>query len=54
MSWNNALPIWLYELDYQHHMAKMSGCMESEWIPEWAPAIDAYLYKVLTRLKYYE
>jgi hypothetical protein len=31
MSWNNALPIWMYMMLYEHELAKMSCCFEDEW-----------------------
>jgi hypothetical protein len=46
------IPWWVYDLEYQYHLAKQSGCMESEWVPEWSIAIDAYNYRNLTYFKY--
>ncbi len=31
MSWNNALPIWFYLVEYEHHLAQSQCCFEDEW-----------------------
>ena len=31
MSWNNVLPWWFYELEYEHWLASMSCAFEEEW-----------------------
>jgi len=31
MSWNNVLPWWFYELEYEHWLASMSCAFEQEW-----------------------
>ncbi len=31
MSWNNALPFWVLELEHEHNLALMSCAFESEW-----------------------
>lgn len=31
MSWNNALPWWLIELEHEHDLALMSCAFEGEW-----------------------
>jgi hypothetical protein len=50
MSWG-ALPWWVYELEYEHHLAKMLGCMDSEWVPEWSRAVDDHTYKTLRYIR---
>ncbi|NCQ51728.1 hypothetical protein GW796_07500 [archaeon] len=31
MSFNNVLPWWVYQLSYEHELAKMSCAFEEEW-----------------------
>lgn len=31
MSWNNALPYWLYEMQYEQFLAEASCCFYDEW-----------------------
>ncbi len=31
MSWNNALPFWVYDHMHEHELARMSCAFESEW-----------------------
>jgi hypothetical protein len=31
MSFNNVLPWWVYSLEYEHNLAKMSCAFEEEW-----------------------
>lgn len=31
MSWNNALPWWVYDVMNEHHIALMQCAFESEW-----------------------
>ena len=31
MSWNNALPFWVYASSHEHELAKMSCAFEEEW-----------------------
>lgn len=31
MSWNNCLPYWFYELEYEHWLAMSSCCTWQEW-----------------------
>jgi hypothetical protein len=31
MSWNNALPWWIYEVEYEHRLAAMSCAFDDEW-----------------------
>lgn len=31
MSWNNALPFWVYDLEYEHYVANCSCAFEDEW-----------------------
>lgn len=31
MSWNNVLPWWIYELQYEHTLASMSCAFKEEW-----------------------
>ena len=47
----NALPFWVYKLMSEYHMAKMFGCMDSEWVPEWSRYAPSHLYN--TKRNYY-
>lgn len=50
MSWANVLPWWVWELDHEEHIARMTGAMEGEWIPRYARAIPKHLYNHLKRI----
>lgn len=52
MSWNNVLPWWFYELEYEHWLASMSCAFEEEWfsgtskvLPEHAINISKATFK---------
>jgi len=42
MSWGG-LPWWVYQLESEHYEAKLSGCMEDEWIVRHARSFPQYL-----------
>jgi hypothetical protein len=52
MSWSGALPIWIYDLEYEHFLAQCSCCFNSEWIPEWSRVVPEYFYD--TKKEYYD
>lgn len=31
MSWNNVLPLWVYQVNYEHSIAEMQCCFHQEW-----------------------
>ena len=52
MGWNNVLPWWFYELEYEHWLASMSCAFEEEWfsgtskvLPEHAINISKATFK---------
>jgi len=43
MSWGG-LPWWVYEIEFEHGQALISGCMENEWHPSFARSFPQYLH----------
>lgn len=44
MSWG-ALPYWMYEVQYEHHVAKTQCCFESEWYSATSKMSPPYVQK---------
>lgn len=47
MSWG-ALPWWVYELTYEHELAKMSCSFESEWFSGTPKCMPDYVIQMST------
>ncbi len=43
MSWNNVLPWWIYEVEWEEHTALLTGAMSNEWHPTYARAYPKHL-----------
>jgi hypothetical protein len=48
MSWNNALPFWIYQLDYEMELAKMSCAFDEEWFSGTSKVCPPQFHKVVT------
>lgn len=46
MSWNNVLPWWIYELEYEHRLASMSCAFEEEWFSGTSRVMPEYNIKM--------
>jgi len=48
MSMNNALPWWVWELEYEEFLARLTGAIGEEWHPRFSRAIPKellYIYE---------
>lgn len=43
MSWNNVLPLWIYELSHEHHLASCSCAFEEEWFSGTSKVMPEYV-----------
>ena len=46
MSWNNALPWWIYDLINEHENAKMQCCFEEEWFSGTSKAMPDHVINI--------
>lgn len=46
MSWNNALPMWFYELEYEHYLALASCATEDEWFAGTSKVMPKYVIDI--------
>ncbi len=49
MSWNNVLPWWVYQLQYERHLAKCSCCFNDEWFSGTHKEMPDYVQSVSKR-----
>ena len=45
MSWNNALPFWVWELEYEEFIARLTGAIGDEWHPQFSRSIPKEIYE---------
>lgn len=43
MSWNNALPLWIYQLEYEHFLASSTCCFNDEWFSGFSRELPTYV-----------
>lgn len=48
MSWNNVLPWWVYELEYEHTIASMSCAFDAEWFAGTHRVMPAHVIRAST------
>lgn len=52
MSWNNVLPWWVYEVDYENYLASCSCCFDDEWLAGISRSVPAHVaIKMIERRK---
>lgn len=43
MSWNSALPLWMWDMEYEEFIARLTGAMPEEWHPRFSRSIPEQL-----------
>lgn len=46
MSWNGVLPGWIYELEYEEYIARLTGAMSEEYHSRFTRAFPKQLIRI--------
>ena len=46
MSWNNALPWWVYAVEYEQYLAECSCCTWQEWYSGTSKELPNYVHDI--------